>query len=97
MADIWDKDSTKMLVAALLSLETEEECRAFLEDLLTTKETLDISQRIMVADMLSGQTVYTKIAEQTGASTATISRVNHCILWGAGGYQNVLKKIRKKD
>ena len=64
-----------------------------LDDLMTKKELLDITQRMLVAKMLSEDTVYTKIVEETGASTATISRVNRCYLYGPGGYSNILKKI----
>lgn len=95
MTDIFDNDGAKLLMRALLSLENEEECRAFLEDVLTTKEILDLEQRMIVVKMLSEQTVYNKIAEETGASTATISRVNRSYLYGKGGYQTVLKRIVK--
>ncbi len=95
MADVLNNEGTSLLIKALLSLESEEECRAFLEDALTTKEILDLGQRMVVAKLLSEQTVYNKIAEETGASTATISRVNRSYLYGKGGYQAVLKKIAK--
>lgn len=95
MTDIFDNDGAKLLIRALLSLENEEECRAFLEDVLTTKEILDLEQRMIVVKMLSEQTVYNKIAEETGASTATISRVNRSYLYGKGGYQTVLERIVK--
>ncbi|MBO4979595.1 MAG: TrpR YerC/YecD [Clostridia bacterium] len=95
MADILNNEGTSLLIKALLSLKTEEECRAFLEDALTTKEILDLGQRMVVAKLLSKQTVYNKIAEETGASTATISRVNRSYLYGKGGYQTVLERIKK--
>ncbi|MBE6662604.1 MAG: TrpR YerC/YecD [Ruminococcaceae bacterium] len=95
MADVLNNEGTSLLIKALLSLESEEECRAFLEDALTTKEILDLGQRMVVAKLLSEQTVYNKIAEETGASTATISRVNRSYLYGKGGYQAVLKKMAK--
>ncbi len=88
-----EKRGTELLVKALLSLQTESECLAFLEDLMTKKEMADISQRILVAQMLSEQAIYNKIVEQTGASTATISRVNRAYHYGAGGYQLILDKI----
>ena len=87
----------ELLIKALLSLKTEEECANFLEDLMTRKEIADAAQRILVAKLLSEQTVYSKIAEETGASTATISRVNRSYLYGAGGYRTVLEKINNKD
>ena len=80
-----------------MMLESEEECKAFLEDIMTTKEILDISQRIVVAKMLSEQAVYNKIAEETGASTATISRVNRSYSYGTGAYKTVLERLDKKN
>lgn len=82
-----------LLVKALLSLETEQECDALLEDLLTQREISDMAQRILVAKRLSEQVVYSKIVEETGASTATISRVNRCYHYGAGGYSATLARI----
>ena len=86
----------KMLVEAILSLETEEEVALFLEDLMTRKEILDSAQRMLVAKMLSNKVVYSKIAEETGASTATISRVNRAYQYGSGGYRTVLDRISKE-
>ncbi len=83
-----------LLVQALISLETKEECEAFLEDLMTRKEMADIAQRLLVVKMLSEQAVYNKIVEETGASTATISRVNRAYVYGAGGYAKVLEKLK---
>ena len=97
MADILNNEGTSLLIKALLSLKTEEECRAFLEDALTTKEILDLGQRMVVAKLLSEQTVYNKIAEETGASTATISRVNRCLNYGSGGYRAILDKTPKEE
>jgi TrpR-related protein YerC/YecD len=91
--NLQENEGFKLLVRALLSLDTEEECAAFLEDLMTRKEMEDIAQRMLVAKMLSGQVIYNKIVEQTGASTATISRVNRALNYGSGGYEKILKKI----
>ena len=91
-----DNKGYKLLVDAIISIENEEECHAFLEDLMTRKEILDVAQRMMVAKMLSEQAVYNKIVEETGASTATISRVNRSYLYGADGYTKILKKIGEK-
>ena len=93
MGHIFDNEGVKLLVEAFMTLKNEEECKAFLEDIMTTKEILDISQRVVVAKMLSEQSVYNKIAEETGASTATISRVNRAYNYGAGGYKKILDKI----
>ena len=79
---------------AILSLENEEECAAFFEDICTIKEIQDISQRLSVAEMLNDGEKYQAIEEKTGASTATISRVNKCLNYGSGGYQAVLKKMK---
>lgn len=93
--DVFHGEGAELLVRAILSLETEDECRAFLEDLMTGKEIQDCSQRLLVANLLRKKQVYTAIAAATGASTATISRVNRCFTYGAGGYRNVLEKIQK--
>lgn len=95
--EIFENEGYKMLVKALVAIENEEECRAFLEDLMTMKELDAITQRIEVAKMLSEQTVYSKIVEETGASTATISRVNRAYLYGAGGYKRILSKIERDE
>ena len=97
MGHILDCESVKLLVKAIMTLENEEECKAFLEDIMTTKEILDISQRVVVAKMLSEQAVYNKIAEETGASTATISRVNRSFSYGTGAYKTVLARLDKKN
>ncbi len=91
-----ENEGYNLLVKAIMSLETEEECEKFLEDLMTRKEILDSAQRLLVAKLLSEQVVYSKIAEETGASTATISRVNRAYLYGAGGYRGVLEKIKEE-
>ena len=92
----YENKSFQLLFRSLLSLQNEEECAAFLEDLMTRKEMSDIAQRLMVAKMLSEQSVYSKIVEETGASTATISRVNRAYHYGAGGYELVLKRTNGK-
>jgi TrpR-related protein YerC/YecD len=89
-----ENEGYKLLIKAIIAIETEEECRAFLEDVATRKEILDIAQRLMVAKMLSEQVVYNKIVEETGASTATISRVNRSYMYGADGYAKILEKIK---
>ena len=94
--EMHENDSYKLLVKALLSLENEKECDALLEDLLTKKEINDMAQRMMVAKRLSEQVVYSKIVEETGASTATISRVNRSYNYGTGGYAMVLDRVKKR-
>ena len=94
----WHSKSTDELCMALLSLETVEECYAFLEDVCTIKETLDISQRLSVAKMLKKGISYTQINKETGASAATISRVSRCCEYGSGGYDLVISRCKdEKD
>ena len=91
--EMFEQESFRMLFKAMLTLENEEECAAFLEDLMTRKEMEDVAQRLSVAKMLSEQAVYSRIVEKTGASTATISRVNRAYNYGTGAYAKVLKRI----
>lgn len=88
---VFDNPQTALLVEAILKLEDAEQCRLFLEDLLTAKEINDAAQRVAVAKLLLEKANYTTVAEKTGASTATISRVNRCVVYGAGGYKSVLE------
>ena len=80
------------LFRAILKLETVEECYNFFEDLCTVPELKALSQRIHVARMLQDHRVYSDIVAETGASTATISRVNKCLSYGNGGYQLALDR-----
>ncbi|MBQ8980716.1 MAG: hypothetical protein IJ077_03810 [Eubacterium sp.] len=83
------------LYDAILSLENKEECSAFFEDLCTVQELQTLSQRIAVAKMLSEKRVYTDIVNETGASTATISRVNRSLQYGSDGYDIIFDRIHK--
>ena len=78
---------------AVLALEDEEDCYRFFEDICTINELHAISQRLQVAKLLSQNKTYIEIEEATKASTATISRVNKCLTYGADGYKRVLEKI----
>ncbi len=78
------------LFSAILKLKNIEECRRFFEDVCTIKELEDISQRLEVASLLSSGKNYQEVCKITGASTATISRVNKCLHYGRGGYNIVL-------
>ena len=89
--------STEDLCKALLSLQSKEECLAFLEDICTIKEIQDISQRLEVAKMLSQGISYTTICKETGASTATISRVSRSYEYGAGGYKAVIARLNEEN
>ena len=83
---------TDDLFQAILLLETEEECYRFFEDLCTIKELQAISQRFQVAKLLDQRNTYSEIEEITGASTATISRVNRCLVYGANGYHILIDR-----
>ena len=87
------KESGDLLYKALLSLENIEECRHFLQDLCTVAELCAMEQRIEVAGYLHEGMIYNDILERTGASSATISRVNRCLRYGAEGYQTVLPRV----
>ena len=95
--EVFHGEGAELLVQAVLALETPAECRAFLEDLMTGREIQVCSQRILVAKMLGQKQVYNAITAATGASTATISRVNRCCSYGAGGYQLILERLEKNE
>ncbi len=78
------------LYKAVLSLKNEKECSRFFEDICTMKELETIAQRLEVAKMLMSNNTFNEIVSATGASTTTISRVNRCLQYGAGGYKLVL-------
>ena len=82
----------RYLYEVILKIETMEECEALFDDLCTKTELASISQRLVVAKMLSEKKVYSDIVAQTGASTATISRVNRSLAFGAGGYEKIFNK-----
>ncbi|MBR4707293.1 MAG: TrpR YerC/YecD [Pseudobutyrivibrio sp.] len=83
------------LLRAILSLETVEEAYEFFEDLCTVNEMVAMKQRFEVAKMLREERTYQDIADETGASSATISRVNRALNYGNDGYDMVLKRINK--
>ena len=82
--------------AAILALKNQEECYQFFEDVATVSELKALAQRLEVARMLRAGYIYDVIVEQTGASTATISRVKRCLNYGADGYQLVLSRSDEK-
>lgn len=86
-------EDMEKLYEAILSLESIEECQKFFEDICTIKELQDISQRLQVARMLKAGKSYQEVSRETGASTATISRVNKCLVYGNGGYSAILAKM----
>lgn len=85
------------LFEAILTLRSQEECYAFFEDVCTVNELLSMSQRYEVAKMLREKRTYLDIAEQTGASTATISRVNRSLNYGSDGYDMVFERLAEKN
>lgn len=93
----WYTKSVEELCEAILTLKTKEECCAFLEDICTIKEIQDLSQRLQVAQMLGKKISYATISKETGASTATISRVNKCCEYGAGGYKTVIDRLNEEN
>ena len=88
------KDSdTEFLYQAILSLQNEQECDRFFEDICTISEIKSLAQRLQVARMLRQKKTYTEICDTTGVSTATISRVNRCLEYVADGYKLVLERL----
>ena len=86
---------TDSLFEAILKLENIEECYAFFEDICTINEIKSLAQRLEVAKLLEQKITYIDIQQQTGASTATISRVNRCLSYGSDGYKLILERIKK--
>ena len=84
------------LFDGILCLKTKEECYHFFEDLCTVNELLSLSQRFEVASMLRDHCTYLEIAEKTGASTATISRVNRSLNYGDDGYEMIFERMGEK-
>ena len=87
-------EAVDRLFDAILSLQNREECYRFLEDVCTVNELLSLAQRFEVASMLRERKTYMEIAEKTGASTATISRVNRSLNYGNDGYDMVFERIK---
>jgi len=86
--------STDKLFEAILTLKNVDECYKFFEDLCTIKEIKSFSQRFIVAEMLSNKKVYSEIVANTGASTATISRINRSLEYGNDGYEMVFSRLK---
>ena len=91
------KEKSDRLYKAILTLETEEECYNFFQDLCTIPELRSMEQRYEVATLLNNGLIYNDILEKTGASSATISRVNRSLIYGNGGYESVLEKMREQE
>ena len=94
MDKLRDKN-TDFLFETILTLKNIDECYSFFEDICTIKEIKSIAQRVAVAKMLTEKKVYSDIVKETGASTATISRVNRSLSYGNDGYQMVFARMKK--
>ena len=88
--------STGRLARALCKIQNESEMVAFLEDICTYRELRELSNRLNIAEMLSSGNIYNDIVSSTGASTATVSRVNKALLYGKGGYSAAFRALRRK-
>ncbi|MDD4801634.1 MAG: YerC/YecD family TrpR-related protein [Syntrophomonas sp.] len=93
----WKDSNSDLLVQAILTLDSAEEVYRLLDDLCTINEIKAMAQRIKVAQLLFIDTTYNEVAHETGASTATISRVKRCLNYGADGYKKVLIKMQKEQ
>jgi len=91
----FEDESIQTLFKAFLSLKNEDECGAFLEDLCTITEIKSMAQRLEVAKLLNEKNVYKEIAKETGASTATISRVGRSLNYGTDGYKLVIDRLEE--
>ena len=90
-------EAVDFLFDAVLSLKDREECYVFFEDICTINELHAISQGFQFAKLLSQDHTYNEIEKQTNASTATISRINKCLVYGADGYKIALERMREKE
>ena len=97
MAHQFSDNNLKYLLQGILMLQTTEECLHFFEDLCTPSELEEMAKRLQTAKMLKNNYIYSEIAEQTGLSTATISRVNRCLKYGNNGYLTVLERLEKTE
>ena len=95
--DKMNDTAMRRLFEAVLSLTTVEECEAFFEDICTMREVQDLSQRLEVARLLHEGKNYLEVSRETGASTATICRVNKCLHHGSGGYRAVLARAEEES
>ena len=87
----------EMLFQAILSLENSDECALFFEDICTIKEVQAMAQRLQVARELDAGRNYNEVCADTGASSATISRVNRCLNYGEGGYRIALARLKEEE
>ena len=93
----YSTESIDRLFRTITNIQTPEECRSFFEDLCTVKELQDMSQRLDTAILLDRGYSYQKISETVSISTATISRVNRCLNYGAGGYRTAIDRMAETE
>ena len=96
MTPLKNNDVTE-LYRAILSLENEEECALFFEDLCTINEIVSLSQRLSVAKKLEEGKTFSTITTETGVSSATIGRVNRCLSYCNGGYKKIIEKLKRGE
>jgi TrpR-related protein YerC/YecD len=92
-----ESENMDFLCEAMLALTTKEECYRFFDDICTINEIKALEQRLQVAKMLKDKRTYLDIAAATGASTATISRVNRCLNYGSEGYNLILERLKNRE
>ena len=97
MSKFLDKPASDTLYRSIVALKDEDECRRFLSDLCTVSELKALEQRIDVAMLLDEGLIYSEILERTGASSATISRVNRCLHYGAEGYKRIIPRLKEQE
>lgn len=97
MVKIGKKEKNEQMYKAILQLQTEEECYDFFQDLCTVSELRAMEQRFEVASLLDDGMIYNDILEKTGASSATISRVNRSLSYGTGAYEKIFQRMKEKQ
>lgn len=97
MSKFLNKPFSDTLYHAIVEIRDVDECRKFLQDLCTVSELKAMEQRMEVAMLLDDGLIYSEILERTGASSATISRVNRCLHYGADGYRTIIPRLKEKN
>ena len=97
MVKIGKKEKNDQLYKAILELKDEQECYDFFQDLCTVSELRSMEQRFEVASLLHDGMIYNDILERTGASSATISRVNRALHYGSDGYKSIIPRLKEKQ
>ncbi len=97
MSKVFEKVSSDTLCQAIVALKDVDECRRFLQDLCTVSELKAMEQRMEVAVLLNEGLIYSEILERTGASSATISRVNRALHYGADGYKTIIPRLKENQ